>query len=76
MAPCFLFLAAKVEEQPRKLEHVLKATHLCLHPNKDEPPLDVKGDVSCQISARNNFVFYILFYDILELFRRNPLGNL
>lgn len=44
MASCFLFLAAKVEEQPRKLEHILKGSHVCLH--KDEPPLDTKSDVS------------------------------
>uniref|UniRef100_A0A7M5VB47 Cyclin-like domain-containing protein n=1 Tax=Clytia hemisphaerica TaxID=252671 RepID=A0A7M5VB47_9CNID len=41
MAPCFVFLAAKIEEMPRKLEHVLKAAHACL---KKEPPLDVKSD--------------------------------
>lgn len=42
MGPCFLFLAAKVEEQPRRLEHVLKATHLCL--TKDGPAFDPKSD--------------------------------
>lgn len=30
MAAAALFLAAKVEEQPRKLEHVIKVAHLCL----------------------------------------------
>ena len=44
MAPCFIFLAAKVEEMPRKLEHVLKASHKCLR--KEDPQLDVKSDVS------------------------------
>lgn len=34
-----LFLAAKVEEQPRKLEHVIKMAHICLK-GKDAPPLD------------------------------------
>lgn len=48
MGPCFLFLAAKVEENPRRLEHVLKATHVCL--NKDDPPFDPKSDVSIQFS--------------------------
>jgi len=42
MAACFVFLAAKVEELPRKLEHILKASHVCLH--KDEPQLDTKSD--------------------------------
>lgn len=44
MAACFIFLAAKVEELPRKLELVLRISHVCLH--KDKPPLDIKSDVS------------------------------
>ncbi|XP_043205053.1 cyclin-T2-like [Amphibalanus amphitrite] len=40
MAPCCLFLACKVEEQPRKLEHLLKVGWNCM--NKE--PLDVKSD--------------------------------
>ena len=43
LAPCCLFLAAKIEEQPRKLEHVLKVAHACLH--RDAPPLDLKSEV-------------------------------
>lgn len=39
IAACAMFLAAKVEEQPRKMEHVLKISHICLH--KNDPPLDV-----------------------------------
>ncbi|KAF7651535.1 hypothetical protein LDENG_00109630 [Lucifuga dentata] len=37
-----LFLAAKVEEQPRKLEHVIKVAHACINPQ--EPPLDTKSN--------------------------------
>ncbi|XP_056157494.1 cyclin-T2-like [Lampris incognitus] len=37
-----LFLAAKVEEQPRKLEHVIKVAHACTNPQ--EPPLDTKSN--------------------------------
>lgn len=44
MVPAALFLAAKVEEQPRKLEHVIKVAHACLHPQ--EPLLDTKSEVS------------------------------
>ena len=44
IAPAALFLAAKVEEQPRKLEHVIKVAHACLYPQ--DPPLDTKSDVS------------------------------
>jgi cyclin T len=43
MAAAALFLAAKVEEQPRKLEHVIKVAHMCL--NRDQPPLDTKSEV-------------------------------
>uniref|UniRef100_A0A8C5U2M5 Cyclin-like domain-containing protein n=1 Tax=Malurus cyaneus samueli TaxID=2593467 RepID=A0A8C5U2M5_9PASS len=41
-----LFLAAKVEEQPRKLEHVIKVAHACLHPQ--EPLLDTKSEAYLQ----------------------------
>jgi len=44
MAAASLFLAAKVEEQPRKLEHVIKIAHMCL--NRDQPSLDTKSEVS------------------------------
>ncbi|XP_074652903.1 uncharacterized protein LOC141907222 [Tubulanus polymorphus] len=42
LAPACLFLAAKVEEQPRKLEHVVSIAHRCL--NRDEPALDTKSE--------------------------------
>jgi len=44
MSSSCLFLAAKVEEQPRKLEHVIRTGYMCTH--RDQPPLDVKSDVS------------------------------
>lgn len=44
IAPAALFLAAKVEEQPRKLEHVIKVTHACLNPQDPSP--DTRSDVS------------------------------
>ena len=44
ISPTTLFLAAKVEEQPRKLEHVIKVAHACLNPQ--ESPLDTKSNVS------------------------------
>jgi len=39
-----IFLAAKVEEQPRKLEYVIKIAHYCLH-RDTIPAIDVKSDV-------------------------------
>ncbi|NXP48665.1 CCNT1 protein, partial [Heliornis fulica] len=46
MVPAALFLAAKVEEQPHKLEHVIKVAHACLHPQ--ETPLDTKSEAYLQ----------------------------
>ena len=44
LAACALFLAAKVEEQPRKLEYVIKCSYACLH--RESPALDTKSEVS------------------------------
>ncbi|XP_051978360.1 cyclin-T2-like [Xyrauchen texanus] len=46
ITPTTLFLAAKVEEQPRKLEHVIKVAHACLNPH--DPPLDTKSNAYLQ----------------------------
>ncbi|NWS78218.1 CCNT1 protein, partial [Crotophaga sulcirostris] len=46
VVPAALFLAAKVEEQPRKLDYVIKVAHACLHPQ--EPPLDTKSEAYLQ----------------------------
>ncbi|KAA0202556.1 hypothetical protein HAZT_HAZT012011 [Hyalella azteca] len=43
IAPAAIFLAAKVEEQPRKLEHLIRFAHLCIH--KDVPAPDVTSEV-------------------------------
>ncbi|XP_017495585.1 cyclin-T1 [Manis javanica] len=37
VAPAALFLAAKIEEQPKKLENVIKVAHTCLHPQESLP---------------------------------------
>lgn len=44
IAVAAIFLAAKVEEQPRKLEHVIKMAHMCLH--RDQPPPDIRSEVN------------------------------
>ena len=36
------FVSSQVEEQPRKLEHVIKVSHVCL--NRDQPHLDSKSE--------------------------------
>lgn len=43
MAAAALFLAAKVEEQPRKLEHVIKVSNIC---QSKETQVDTKSEVS------------------------------
>lgn len=43
MAIASLFLAAKVEEQPRKLEHVIKVAQVCLH---KEHPVNTRSEVN------------------------------
>ena len=43
VATASLFLAAKSEEQPRKLQYVAQASYACLH--KDQPMLDVQSQV-------------------------------
>ncbi|KAM8933365.1 cyclin-T2 [Pelodytes ibericus] len=46
ISPTALFLAAKVEEQPRKLEYVIKVSHACLNPQDTQ--LDTKSDAYMQ----------------------------
>ena len=43
VATAALFLAAKSEEQPRKLQYVVQASHACVY--KDEPMLDIQSQV-------------------------------
>ncbi|XP_032785912.2 cyclin-T1 isoform X2 [Daphnia magna] len=42
ISSCALFLAAKVEEQPRKLEHVIRVAHMILY--KDQRHLDINSE--------------------------------
>lgn len=49
MVSAFIFLAAKVEEQPKKIEYVIKTFYLIY--NRDEegkpgPEVDMKSEVS------------------------------
>ena len=53
IAPACLFLAAKVEEQPRKLEHVVGVAHRCLH--RDAPAMATDTEV-CVPCAASRFV--------------------
>lgn len=45
IAPAALFLAAKVEEQPRKLEHVIKVAYYILSSHHEHTNLDIQSEV-------------------------------
>ncbi|CAG2105198.1 unnamed protein product [Medioppia subpectinata] len=66
ISSCALFLAAKVEEQPRKLEHVIKVSHMCLH--RDIPALDVKSEAykeqAMELVFNENLMLQTLGFDI------------
>ncbi|XP_013790298.1 cyclin-T2-like [Limulus polyphemus] len=66
IAACALFLAAKVEEQPRKLEHVIKVAHMCLH--RDAPPLDTKSETymeqAHELVCNENILLQTLGFEI------------
>ncbi|XP_057675188.1 cyclin-T2-like [Corythoichthys intestinalis] len=61
-----LFLAAKVEEQPRKLEDVIKKAHACINPQ--EPALDTKSNAfhqqSQELVALETIVLQTLGFEI------------
>jgi cyclin T len=44
MAAAFLFLACKVEDQPRVVEEVINIAYRCRHP--DQPSLNTMPEVS------------------------------
>ena len=44
LATAALFLAAKNEEQPRKLQYVAQASYACAY--KDQPMLDIQSQVT------------------------------
>ena len=55
IAVCALFLAAKIEEQPRKLDWVIKTLCKCLH--RKEPSIDdIKEEVS-ELHTRGHDLF-------------------
>ncbi|XP_067687687.1 cyclin-T2-like isoform X1 [Haliotis asinina] len=66
IAPACLFLAAKVEEQLRKLEHVIKVARTCL--NRDAPPLDTKSEAyleqAQELVVNENILLQSLGFDI------------
>ncbi|VDP34343.1 unnamed protein product [Soboliphyme baturini] len=66
IAAAALFLAAKVEECPRKLEYVVKVSHALQH--RDNPGLDVKSDKYAEeaqkIVTYENILLQTLSFDL------------
>nr|CAD7393828.1 unnamed protein product [Timema cristinae] len=66
MAAAALFLAAKVEEQPRKLEHVIKISHMCLH--REQPAIDTKSEQYLELAQdlvfNENVLLQTLGFDV------------
>merc|ERR1712012_1130784 len=66
IASAALFLAAKVEEQPRKLEHVIKVAHMCLHRGKAQ--LDVRSEAyqeqARELVTNENILLQTLGFDV------------
>lgn len=66
IAPCALFLAAKVEETPLKLQYVIKTANLILNPK--EPTLEVNDEtytkMQNEIIANENLLLQTLGFDL------------
>lgn len=65
MAPCALFLAAKVEETPIKLEYVIKTSHMIQNPSA--PPLTEKRyeELQRELIANENLLLQTLGFDLI-----------
>ncbi|XP_014663348.1 PREDICTED: cyclin-T-like isoform X2 [Priapulus caudatus] len=68
IAATALFLAAKVEEQPRKLEHVIQVAHMCLNRDGKAKPLDTKSEEyleqAQQLIGNENTLLQTLGFDV------------
>lgn len=64
MAAASLFLAAKVEEQPRKLEHVIKMLHKCLNQDTLETNTDYYMEQTHQLVTNENILLQTLGFDL------------
>jgi cyclin T len=67
IASAALFLAAKVEEQPRKLEHIIKVAQMCLQ-KTNQTPLDRRSEVyleqAQELVMNENILLMTLGFDV------------
>lgn len=64
IAAAALFLAAKVEEQPRKLEHVIKVAHMCLNQEAPHPSSDLYVEQAQDLVFNENVLLQTLGFDV------------
>ena len=63
MAPCFLFLACKSEEQPIKLDYVIKTSFLLSHPNRPEVPEREQFRLYNELIRNENLLLQTIGFD-------------
>lgn len=64
MAPTSLFLAAKVEEQPRKLEHIIKVSQICIYRENVDPKSERYQSLAAQLVYSENLMLRTLGFDL------------
>lgn len=65
MASAALFLAAKVEETPIRLEYVIKTTHMILDPNSATPTDRLYEELVQELIKHENLLLQTLGFDLL-----------
>ncbi|KAL9700736.1 hypothetical protein quinque_004177 [Culex quinquefasciatus] len=64
IAAAALFLAAKVEEQPRKLEHIIKVVHICLQLEAPDPLKESYAEQAQDLVFNENVLLQTLGFDV------------
>uniref|UniRef100_A0A182PHR7 Cyclin-like domain-containing protein n=1 Tax=Anopheles epiroticus TaxID=199890 RepID=A0A182PHR7_9DIPT len=64
IAAAALFLAAKVEEQPRKLEHIIKVVHICLGMEAPDPMRESYAEQAQDLVFNENVLLQTLGFDV------------
>ncbi|XP_055538668.1 cyclin-T isoform X2 [Wyeomyia smithii] len=64
IAAAALFLAAKVEEQPRKLEHIIKVVHICLGLEAPDPLKESYAEQAQDLVFNENVLLQTLGFDV------------
>ncbi|XP_055620912.1 cyclin-T-like [Toxorhynchites rutilus septentrionalis] len=64
IAAAALFLAAKVEEQPRKLEHIIKVVHICLALEAPDPLKENYAEQAQDLVFNENVLLQTLGFDV------------